>query len=90
MPVGGSQVTCEADCANHNQNYRPGVPEVEVSATHLVEEEQDANGDDNRRAHEAANHAALAIATSTHQMFTLISLRTTVQPTAQHENAYTY
>jgi hypothetical protein len=35
---------------NHQQDYRPGVSKVESASDHLMQQDQNANGDDDRRA----------------------------------------
>src|SRR5437588_2304725 len=62
VSIGRGQGTCQADQANDDQNHRPGVAERQITAAQLVQEKQNADRDDNRRAHEAANHATAAIA----------------------------
>src|SRR6201999_3421631 len=48
--------------ADHDKNHRIGIAEVEVAAAHLLEEEEDADGDDDRGSQERANRASRATA----------------------------
>src|SRR5713226_5244235 len=50
----------EADGTNDQQNYRPGLPEIEIAGMHLTQEKEDAHGYDDGGAHQAANSAAAA------------------------------
>jgi hypothetical protein len=64
VPIGWSEVACQADHPNHDEKDGKGIPKGEVTATHLVEEEQYAERDKNRGTHQAANRTTLAMATN--------------------------
>jgi hypothetical protein len=52
----------EKNRADDDENHGVGVVEFKVAAAHLLEEEKDADGDDDRRADEGANGASRATA----------------------------
>src|SRR5215469_18786015 len=48
VTVGGSQVACETDHSDHDENHRKGIAKSKISAAELVEKKQNADGDDHR------------------------------------------
>src|SRR5205807_4040340 len=60
----GGQVACETDDSDHDKDHGKSIAKRKISAAKLVEKKQNADGDDDCRTHEAANHTAVAIATN--------------------------
>src|SRR5580692_7343370 len=58
----GSERRCEKNGADDDENDGIGVAEIKVAAAHLLEQEEHADGDDNRGAHERADRASRATA----------------------------
>ena len=54
---GGSQL----DYAHDNENDWPGVVEIERASVRAIKEEENANGNQHRGPHQAADGAALAV-----------------------------
>jgi hypothetical protein len=52
----------EQNGADDDENYRIGVAEIKVAAAHLLEEEEDADGDDHRGTKQGADLASRAMA----------------------------
>jgi hypothetical protein len=72
MAIHRSQRSRKAYHADHDNDYRIRVREIEISALHLAQQKEYANGDENGGAHQAANRAAAAGTADaiTHQFFT--------------------
>src|SRR5262249_11552400 len=53
----------ETHSANHQQNHRPGLSQIEIAAARLMEQQEDPDGHDDGRSHQPADGAAQAGAT---------------------------
>jgi hypothetical protein len=62
VAVHGSERGGEKDRADDHENYGIGIAEVKVTAAHLLEKEENADGDDDGRADKGANGASGATA----------------------------
>ena len=62
MAVHGRERGGEKDCADDDENHGVGVAEFKEAAAHLLEEKEDADGDDDCRADEGADRASRATA----------------------------
>jgi hypothetical protein len=60
MAIRGGERGGQADGANDDEDDRIRVAEIEVTAAHFMKKKEQADGDDNGRAHQAANGAAAA------------------------------
>ena len=54
----------EANQSNHDEDDRVGVAEVEVAAAHFRQQKKHADGHNDDGSHEAADGAALTVATN--------------------------
>jgi hypothetical protein len=63
VSIHGSHGGCQADDADHNENYGPGLSKGKAAAG-LLEEKQHTHGDDYRRSHQTADGTAATIATN--------------------------
>ena len=62
MPVVRSHGRSQQQQPNHHQQHRPGVPKIKSPALHLVQQKQNAQSDQDRRAHQPADRATLTAA----------------------------
>src|SRR5580704_7668251 len=58
----GSERRCEKNGADDDENDGISIAEIKVAAAHLLEQEEDADGDDDRGSQERADRASGAMA----------------------------
>src|SRR5271155_4025265 len=87
----GSERGSEADQADDDDNDGIGVAEIKEAAAELRQQEENADGDYNDRAHQATNCATLAVATDAITHSSIVSRRSllglTFHAVHEHENA---